>query len=157
MKHASQIFCEMLGQTCYPEFYNDPNSEYQEVPTPLPSFQILILVQAFVIHALHSSIFIYYARLPNKFLADVARHGVHYLERVSNKPRITLRKTKPYHLSKKDERAEIFMLLAKLFWYLRSGESHVGYLNKHFARNPIHEAVHRPSSLFKLISGNCTL
>jgi hypothetical protein len=97
-----------------------------------------------VIHGLHSSIFIYYAKLPNKFLADVAEHGIHYLEKVRNPPVISLRKTKPFHLSKTDERAEIFTLLAKLFWYLRSGDSHVGYLNKHLAHNPIHNAVHPP-------------
>jgi hypothetical protein len=30
-KFAVQIFCEMLGQTCYPEFYEREQSEYQEV------------------------------------------------------------------------------------------------------------------------------
>jgi hypothetical protein len=29
---AGQIFCEMLGQTCYKEFYENPAMEYQEVP-----------------------------------------------------------------------------------------------------------------------------
>jgi hypothetical protein len=32
-KFAAQIFCEMLGQTCYPEFYESERSEYQEVTT----------------------------------------------------------------------------------------------------------------------------
>jgi hypothetical protein len=30
-KFAAQIFCEMLGQTCHPEFYEREQSEYQEV------------------------------------------------------------------------------------------------------------------------------
>jgi hypothetical protein len=30
-KFAAQIFCEMLGQTCYPDFYNRTKPEYQEV------------------------------------------------------------------------------------------------------------------------------
>lgn len=29
--YAPQIFCQMLGQICYPEFYNNALSEYQEV------------------------------------------------------------------------------------------------------------------------------
>src|SRR5204863_3182555 len=34
-RHAGQIFCEMLGQTCYKDFYNNPNMPYQEVsPSP---------------------------------------------------------------------------------------------------------------------------
>lgn len=35
-KHAGQIFCEMLGQVCYPEFFDrDPNG-YQEVQITNP-------------------------------------------------------------------------------------------------------------------------
>ena len=33
-EYAGQIFCEMLGQTCYKEFYENRQMEYQEV---LPS------------------------------------------------------------------------------------------------------------------------
>ena len=29
--YAGQIFCEMLGQTCYKEFYESKHMEYQEV------------------------------------------------------------------------------------------------------------------------------
>jgi hypothetical protein len=29
--YAGQIFCEILGQTCYKEFYENPEMEYQEV------------------------------------------------------------------------------------------------------------------------------
>ena len=28
-RHAAQIFAEMLGQACHPEFYNHLNNEYQ--------------------------------------------------------------------------------------------------------------------------------
>src|SRR5947207_4579172 len=30
-EYAGQIFCEMLGQTCYKEFYENVEMEYQEV------------------------------------------------------------------------------------------------------------------------------
>jgi hypothetical protein len=104
---------------------------------------MLILPQAFVVHALHSSIIIYYARLPNKFLAAIAEHGIDYLDRIREPYRVTLRCTKVYHLRKANERAEIFTLLAKLFWYLISGKSHAGYLFN-YSDNPIHIAVCSP-------------
>jgi hypothetical protein len=31
-RYAGQIFCEMLGQTCHKEFYDNIPGEYQEVP-----------------------------------------------------------------------------------------------------------------------------
>jgi len=40
MNEAGQMFCEMLGQVCYEEFYENTQSEYQEVSTPF----LLILV-----------------------------------------------------------------------------------------------------------------
>ena len=30
-EYAGQIFCEMLGQTCYKEFYENDQMAYQEV------------------------------------------------------------------------------------------------------------------------------
>ena len=35
--YAGQIFCEMLGQTCYQEFYKNPKTTYQEVSPPPPN------------------------------------------------------------------------------------------------------------------------
>jgi hypothetical protein len=36
LQHAAQVFYEMLGQTCHPEFFNNDEMEYQEVsPTYL--------------------------------------------------------------------------------------------------------------------------
>ena len=29
--HAAQIFCEMLGQVCHKEFYDNPYTTFQEV------------------------------------------------------------------------------------------------------------------------------
>jgi hypothetical protein len=97
-----------------------------------------------VVHAIHSSIIIYYAYLPNQYLSDIADYGVNYRARAHHQHTILLRKTKAYHLSKTDERAEIFTLLARLLWYLRSGESHVGYLNKRLSNNPLHVAAPPP-------------
>ena len=34
--HAAQIFCEMLGQVCHKEFYENTHTNFQEVVYPLP-------------------------------------------------------------------------------------------------------------------------
>jgi hypothetical protein len=34
-EYAGQIFCEMLGQTCYKEFYENDQMAYQEVKSSL--------------------------------------------------------------------------------------------------------------------------
>lgn len=38
------------------------------------------------------------------------------------------------------DRGDVFVLLAKLFWYLQSGRAHVGFLFD-YEGNPIHEIV----------------
>jgi hypothetical protein len=123
---AGQIFCEMLGQVCYKEFYENETSEYQE---------------AFVIFGTHSTISIYYAKLPNSYLADIAQYGVRYMERSPNKYRVKLRCTKKYHMRVTKERVELFHVVAKLLWYLISGKSHVGYLYN-YDDNPLHRLVY---------------
>ena len=101
-----------------------------------------------MIHAIHSSIIIYYAKIPNSFLAGLAEHGGEYRNKAERPlPRIVLKKTKVYHLRDANERAEIFLLLAKLVWYLASGEAHVGYLYNH-PENAIHKIVNSPHELF---------
>ena len=34
--HAAQIFCEMLGQVCHKELYENVHTNFQEVVFPLP-------------------------------------------------------------------------------------------------------------------------
>ena len=47
-RHGAQIFAEMLGQVCHPQFYHDLDNEYQEVnlhiavPMPITSVYIFI-------------------------------------------------------------------------------------------------------------------
>ena len=45
--------------------------------------------------------------------------------------------TQRYHMRVTIERVNFFKLLAKLLWYLRSGNSHAGYLHN-YDRNPVH-------------------
>lgn len=149
----------MLGQTCHPDLHSNTKMKYQEVkphdrPHFLPALEIppaqspfkpsLTRKKAFVIHAIHSSLIVYYARLPNGYLSAIQEHGINYLQKVDkNKFQISLRATKVFHLRQPNERADIFTLLAKLIWYLVSGKSHVGYLHNH-PDNPIHIAVSFP-------------
>jgi hypothetical protein len=93
-----------------------------------------------VVHGSHSSVIIYYAKLPNTYLAEIAQYGANYSERSTLKQRVKFRRTKKFHMRDTGERVELFRLLAKLLWYLISGRSHVGYLFN-YPGNPIHQAV----------------
>ena len=128
----------MLGQTCHKDFYEHTPTSYQEVLTPQ---HYDLHLQAFVIHGSHSSVTIYYAKLPHTYLAEIARYGKRYLERSVTKQHVALRRTKKFHLQHTGERVELFQLLAKLLWYLINGECHVGYLYN-YEGNPIHRIVH---------------
>src|SRR5436853_5842934 len=68
--------------------------------------------QAFVIHCSHSSITIYYAKLPNTYLREISQHGHEYLTASTYKQRIQLRRTKKFRMQMTEERVELFRLLA---------------------------------------------
>jgi hypothetical protein len=103
------------------------------------SIQSTNVSQAFVIHVSHSSISIYYSKLPNSYLSEISRNGVKHSQK--SKQGVKLRRTKKYRLRDTEERVELFQLLAKLLWYLISGKSHVGYLFN-YEDNPIHKIVY---------------
>jgi hypothetical protein len=150
--HAGQIFCEMLGQTCYKEFFENNEMKYQEVSSLL-SIMSLTSSKAFVIYANHSSVTIYYAHLPNLYLREISKYGKKYNTCRTFQRQIQLRRTKKHSLRNTSERVELFILLAKLLSYLISGRSHVGYLYD-YNDNPLHKIVFHPST--KLIIGaNC--
>jgi hypothetical protein len=98
------------------------------------------MCQAFVIHGSHSSITIYYTKLPNTYLSEIAKFGAKYLQRSSLKQRVNLCHTKKFHLRNTTERVELFHLLSKLLWYLISGKSHVGHLFN-YDDSPLHSLV----------------
>jgi hypothetical protein len=106
----------MLGQTCYKEFYQNGQMAYQEVK--INFYLIITLRQAFVIHGSHSSVTIYYAKLPNSYLSDIAKHGVKYLQRSTLKQHVKLCRTKKFRMRYTAERVELFNILAKLLWYV---------------------------------------
>jgi hypothetical protein len=42
---------------------------------------------------------------------------------------VYLSQSPPYSMKKADDQAKVYRLLAKLLWFLGSGQSHVGYLS----------------------------
>jgi hypothetical protein len=102
-------------------------------------FKVLTISQAFVIHTSHSSISIYYSKLPNSYLSEISRNGVKHSQK--SKQGVKLLRTKKYRMRDTKERVELFQLLAKLLCYLISGKSHVGYLFN-YEENPIHKIVY---------------
>jgi hypothetical protein len=102
-------------------------------------------MKAFVIDASHSTLSIYYAKLPNYYLSDIVQHGAKYCECVPLEKQYTveLQCTKKFHMRITSERVELFRLLAKLLYYLSSGKSHVGYLFN-YEQNPIHQIIYPP-------------
>lgn len=104
--------------------------------------------QAFVIHALHAKVTIYYARLPSTYLANIAKYGFKYLKKSPDKTHVTLARSPAFHLTDTTERVEFFKILAKLLYYMVSGRSHLGYLHNHYD-NRIHQIVRAPIISFR--------
>lgn len=102
-----------------------------------------------MIHGIHSTVTVYYAKLPNQYLSEISHYGSDYLDRSEKKTRIKLQRTKRFHLRDKTACVELFTVLANLLWYLVSGNSHVGYL-ANYLENPLHKAVPTPSPLLHL-------
>lgn len=106
------------------------------------------VILAFVIHGRHSSITIYYCKYPNRYLADISRFGKkwqnhplrNYNRRKLDTSKVRLHCAKKFSLRDTAQRIECFNVLARLIYYLWSGDAHVGYL-KNYAENPLHRIV----------------
>jgi hypothetical protein len=98
--------------------------------------------QAFVIHCSHDSVTIYFAILPNEYLAAIAQDGRHYLKQSHSIPTVHLHHIRKYHMWAASEIARLFQVLVNLLYYLSSGEAHVGYLFN-YDDNPLHKLVCR--------------
>jgi len=80
-----------------------------------------------VLHIRHATIYLFYVRLPNIYLARVAEYGAKYATEFPF-DKVELHQSRPYMMRKAEDQAAFYRLLAKLLWYLGSGKSHVGYL-----------------------------
>jgi hypothetical protein len=132
-KHAGQIFCEMLGHVCHPEFYDTiEQHEYLEVIITIDVSDC----KAFVIHVRHTTASIFYCNFPVSYLRNIAKHGAGYRTKVPSPQGVHLQHSQPYYLRDPDSRAGFFRIIARVLWYLSSGKSHVPYLWNR-ADNPI--------------------
>jgi len=85
---------------------------------------------------------IYYCKFPNQYLADISKFGKKFLTHPNRnfRGKVKLLRTNKYSLRNTGERVAIFKLIAKLLWYLISGESRVGFLYN-YPDNPLHDIV----------------
>lgn len=101
---------------------------YQEIPIFI--IYILITMQAVVIHGTHDILTLYYAKFPNDYLEIIAKHGAEF-KKYSYTKHVYLYRTRIFHMHSTDQPVKFFELRARLFNYLISGKSHVGYLHDH--------------------------
>lgn len=93
--------------------------------------------QPFVIHCGHNSVTIYFATLPNDYLAGIACYGSKYLHKLRNAERVTLHRTCKYHMRDPTELVKLLQVLVHLLIHLTSGNAHIGYLFN-YDENPLH-------------------
>ena len=87
-------------------------------------------LQAFVLHARHATFYLFYAKFPNKYLQDIVRYGAEYKQHVPNQPPVIIQQSEPFRMRYPAQQVACFKLLSKLFYYMVSGESKIGYLAK---------------------------
>lgn len=90
-----------------------------------------------MLHIRHATFYIFYARFPNSYLRSIAHHGSNYLQHlqtVSNvvdteDAKVQLEQSGGFRMRIPAHQAAFFRLLAKILYYLVSGNSDVGYLS----------------------------
>lgn len=81
-----------------------------------------------MIHSRHATFYLFYAKFPNEYLRDIANYGHEYKAKADTLHEIHLQQSRPFRMRDPHDQAGFFKLIAKLFYYLVSGKSHVGYL-----------------------------
>ena len=105
-----------------------------------------------MIHIRHAKIYLFYAKLPNIYLARLSEYGAKYAETFPSEKKVVLCQSRPYMMKRAEDQAAFYRLLAKLLWYLGSGKSHVGYLCN-CPRNPfVAKSVIQSLILFRLLT-----
>jgi hypothetical protein len=69
--------------------------------------------QAFVLHARHATFYIYWARLPNRYLQDVAKHGSDYRTQVplQDQQSIVIHQSSPFRMREPQQQADFFVFM----------------------------------------------
>ena len=120
------MYAEMLGQIYKSRLYKDGHDPdgYQEVDPSCDSS----LSQAFVFHARHTTFYIFYAKIPNKYLKDIATYGADYKTRAAQPDQVIIQQSRPYRMRVPKHQAAFFKLLSDVLYYIVSGSSSVGVL-----------------------------
>ena len=83
----------------------------------------------------------YHCRFPRDYLRSI--HDIGVVDEVG----VTLSATQLYDFRNPEERRRWFDIVVALLEYIRSGESHVGYLNKDVVKNMLHKDMEIDSRL----------
>jgi len=120
---------KMLGQVCHKEPYKNGEG-FQEVV--LTFILVTDGAQAFVLHVRHATFYIYWAVFPNRYLRDVAEHGLDYRTQVQPplQHHVDIHQSRPFHMRQPQQQADFFRLFAKLLCYIVSGNSLVPYMHE---------------------------
>ena len=79
-------------------------------------------------HARHTTFYIFYAKIPNRYLKDIKTYGANYKNRITDPDQIVIQQSRPYRIRLPKHQAAFFKLLANVLYYILSGSSHVGVL-----------------------------
>lgn len=82
-RHAAQMYAETLCQIYESQLYN-LKGRSRWIPRGLPRLQYVLISQAFVFHARHTTFYMLYAKILTKYLTDIATYGAEYKTRVPN-------------------------------------------------------------------------
>jgi hypothetical protein len=105
-----------------------------------------------VFHARHTTFYIFYAKIPNKYLKDIATYGANYKNRVAEPEQIIIQHSKPHRMRLPKHQAAFFRLLSNVLYYILSGNSRVGVLaaqlwNPYYRPNPTDTIPEEPEEL----------
>jgi hypothetical protein len=104
-----------------------------------------------VLHARHSTFYLFYARFPSLYLQEIVKYGVEYRHRVEHPQEIILKQSRAYRMHKPSDQSAFFHLLMRLLTYLKSGQSHVDFLYNHKGNPFVSQPVYALSSSLLMI------
>ena len=129
------MLANLLVQVCQREFVEYTNSD-QEVLI----FSFLLSVpndQAFAIQVNFKKVTLWYAHFPIDYLRAIRHLGVQYRTQFPHTHGVELRCTESWDMDTCQGRVELFQHLSKMIFYLKSGNSLVGYM-RNYPENPLH-------------------
>ena len=119
---AGQIWAEMLGMVCHPEYYKIGEQKVNSRKT-------FYNIQAFVVHFSGFYASIYFATFPSEYLSTIQHEGINSLKDKYKDP-ITLYHTVPCNLIDPDARLKFLKDFIAVVRCLADGNAPIGYLRR---------------------------